>query len=212
MQIKLTENGDDTDFTPTAKTEGTWVIFFLPSVILHFPTRNSTGTPTRDLGFGREASRFSFRQFATWEFRPKCPPLGVLLRIVLLACLVCRTFDRSLKMYLIIFCASYHTLPPAWQWNYDRLLKSFSFCVRTLVFLPRFSLVSERNERKTILRRRLRATHVGPPSALRDQSISGAEPDLSINPPKYNSRVGSAALVLLDLTSPRKARAFRWCV
>ena len=52
----MTENGDVTNFTPTAKTEGTWVIFFLPSFVLYFPTRKSTGTPTRDLGFGREVA------------------------------------------------------------------------------------------------------------------------------------------------------------
>ena len=50
----MAENGDVTNFTPTAKIEGTWVIFFLPSFVLYFPTRKSTGTPTRDLGFGRE--------------------------------------------------------------------------------------------------------------------------------------------------------------
>ena len=31
-------------------------IFFLPSFVLYFPTRKSTGTPTRDLGFGREVA------------------------------------------------------------------------------------------------------------------------------------------------------------
>jgi hypothetical protein len=53
---KTAENGDVTNFTPTAKIEGTWVIFFLPSFVLYFPTRKSTGTPTRDLGFGREVA------------------------------------------------------------------------------------------------------------------------------------------------------------
>jgi len=67
--IKMAENGDVTNFTPTAKIEGTWVIFFLPSFVLYFPTRKRTGTPTRDLGFGREVI-FLLRQCATWEFRP----------------------------------------------------------------------------------------------------------------------------------------------
>ena len=52
----MAENGDVTNFTPTAKTEGTWVIFFLSSLVLYFPTRRSTGTPTRDPGFGREVA------------------------------------------------------------------------------------------------------------------------------------------------------------
>ena len=52
----MTENGDVTNFTPTAKTEGTWAIFFLPSFVLYFPTPTSTGTPTRDLGFGGEVA------------------------------------------------------------------------------------------------------------------------------------------------------------
>ena len=52
----MAENGDVTNFTPTAKTEGTWVIFLLPSFVLYFSTRKSTGTPTRDLEFGREVA------------------------------------------------------------------------------------------------------------------------------------------------------------
>ena len=52
----MAENGDVTDFTPTAKTEGTWVILFLPSFAMYFPNRKSTGTPTRDLQFGREVA------------------------------------------------------------------------------------------------------------------------------------------------------------
>ena len=53
---KIAENGGVIDFTPTAKTEGTWIIFFVPSFVLYFSTRKSTGTPTRDLGFGREVA------------------------------------------------------------------------------------------------------------------------------------------------------------
>ena len=52
----MAENSDVTNFTPTAKPEGTWVIFFLPSLVMYFPTRRSTGTPTRDPGFGREVA------------------------------------------------------------------------------------------------------------------------------------------------------------
>ena len=58
----MTENGDVADFKPTAKLanprpEGTRMIFVLSSsFVLHFPTRNSTGTPTRDLEFGREVA------------------------------------------------------------------------------------------------------------------------------------------------------------
>ena len=45
----MAENGDVTNFTPTAKTEGTWVILFLSSLVLYFPTRRSTGnTKTPD--------------------------------------------------------------------------------------------------------------------------------------------------------------------
>ena len=54
--IKMVENGDVTNFTPAAKPEGTWAIFFLPSFVLYFLTRKSTGVPTRDLGFGREVA------------------------------------------------------------------------------------------------------------------------------------------------------------
>ena len=52
----MAENGDVTNFTPTAKTDATWAIFFPPSLVLYSPTRKSTGTPTRDLGFGREVA------------------------------------------------------------------------------------------------------------------------------------------------------------
>ena len=45
--------------------------FFLPSFVLYFPTRKSTGTPTRDQGPRIwQGSRFLLRQCATWEFRP----------------------------------------------------------------------------------------------------------------------------------------------
>ena len=69
----MAENGGVTNFTPTAKTEGTWVIFFLPSFALYFPTRKSTRTPTRDLGFGREVA-FCFGSALLGNFAP----LGVL--------------------------------------------------------------------------------------------------------------------------------------
>ena len=65
----MAENGDVTNFTPTAKIEGTWVIFFLPSFVLYFPTRKSTGTPTRDLGFGREVA-FCFGSALLGNFAP----------------------------------------------------------------------------------------------------------------------------------------------
>ena len=71
----MAENGDVTNFTPTAKTEGTWVIFFLPSFVLYFPTRKSTGTPTRDLGFGREVA-FCFGSALLGNFAPLLCSIG----------------------------------------------------------------------------------------------------------------------------------------
>ena len=65
----MAENGDVTNFTPTAKTDATWAIFFPPSLVLYSPTRKSTGTPTRDLGFGREVA-FCFGSALLGNFAP----------------------------------------------------------------------------------------------------------------------------------------------
>ena len=69
--IKIAENYDVTNFTPTAKTEGTRAIFFLPSFVLYFPTRKRTGTPTRDLGFGREVAFCFVGSALLGNFAPK---------------------------------------------------------------------------------------------------------------------------------------------
>ena len=63
----MPDNGDVTNFTPTAKTEGTWVICFLPSLVLYFPTRNSKEHGNTNQGPQiRQGSRFLLRQCATW--------------------------------------------------------------------------------------------------------------------------------------------------
>ena len=66
--IKMAENGDVTIFTPTAKTEGTWLIFFLSSLVL-YPNSKEHGN-TNQAPRIRQGSRFLLRQCATWEFRP----------------------------------------------------------------------------------------------------------------------------------------------
>ena len=43
--------------------------FFLSSFVVYFLTRESAGTSTRDLEFGREVAFPFVSQFATWEFR-----------------------------------------------------------------------------------------------------------------------------------------------
>ena len=62
------------------RDEGTWVIFFLPSYVMYFLTRKSTGTPTRDLGFGREIA-FGFGSALLGNFAQRNqgahPPLAL---------------------------------------------------------------------------------------------------------------------------------------
>ena len=67
----MSENGAVINFTPTAKTEGTGVVLFLCSFVLYFPTRKSTGTPTRYLGFGREVA-FCFGSALLGNFARGC--------------------------------------------------------------------------------------------------------------------------------------------
>ena len=72
----MAENGDVANFTPTAKPKGTWAISPLSSFVMYFLTailerarEHQPGTIEDQGPRTRQGSRFSFRQFATWEFR-----------------------------------------------------------------------------------------------------------------------------------------------